>query len=135
MSLANQLKNHNQTIMYFYPKDDTPGCTIEAKDFSTYYNIFLKHNIGIVGISRDTEASHCDFIEKHGLTIPLISDTDLTLHKQFWTRGEKNNYGKIIQGVIRSTFLLDKSGNILKERRNVKATGHVEKIMKELNIK
>ena len=83
MSLANQLKNHNQTIVYFYPKDDTPGCTIEAKDFSTYYDIFLKHDIGIVGISRDTEASHCDFIEKHGLTIPLISDTDLILHKQF----------------------------------------------------
>ncbi|HCB51270.1 TPA: hypothetical protein DEP21_01655 [Patescibacteria group bacterium] len=83
MNLTDHLKQNKQTIVYFYPKDNTPGCTIEAKDFSTYYDKFLKHDIGVVGISRDSYESHCKFIEKHGLTIPLITDSDLTLHKQF----------------------------------------------------
>jgi len=83
MTLSDHLKEHKQTILYFYPKDDTPGCTIEAKDFSTHYQTFLKHDIGIIGVSRDSYESHCKFIEKYGLTIPLITDNDLILHKQF----------------------------------------------------
>ena len=128
------LKKNKKTIIYFYPKDDTPGCTIEAKDFSDEYAAFLKQGIGIYGVSKDVDVSHCNFISKHNLSIPLISDPDLILHKKFGARGEKNTYGKISQWTIRSTFLLDQEGKILKSRTNVKATGHVAKIMKELEI-
>jgi len=126
------LKTHKKTILYFYPRDNTPGCTIEAKDFSTHLKTFLNNDIQVIGVSKDSEESHCGFIEKQELTIPLISDPDLILHKQFWARGEKNMYGKISQWTIRSTFLLDQSGKILKERRKVKAAWHIEKIIKEI---
>lgn len=129
------LKNHPQTIIYFYPKDDTPGCTIEAHDFSTHKELFNKNDIGIVGISKDSEASHCKFIEKHQLTIDLIADEDLSLHKKFGARWEKNMYGKMVQWTIRSTFLVNQQWKIIKERSNVRANGHVEKILEELRIK
>jgi peroxiredoxin Q/BCP len=80
------IKKYRQTIVYFYPKDNTPGCTMEAKDFSTNKKLFDDKSIGIVGISKDSVESHCRFIEKHDLTIDLISDTDLELHKQFGVR-------------------------------------------------
>lgn len=131
-TLETLLKKAKQTLLYFYPKDNTPGCTLEARDFSTHFKTFLDKWIQVVGVSKDSEKSHCGFIEKQQLTIPLISDPELILHKEFWTRGEKNNYGKISMWTIRSTFLLDQSGKIIKERRNVKTTGHVEKIIKEL---
>ncbi|AHB41612.1 hypothetical protein P148_SR1C00001G0823 [candidate division SR1 bacterium RAAC1_SR1_1] len=133
-TLSDLFKKSKQTLLYFYPKDNTPGCTLEARDFSLHLKTFLEKGIQVIGVSKDSEKSHCGFIEKQELTIPLISDPELILHKQFGTRGEKNNYGKISQGTIRSTFLLDQSGKILKERRNVKATGHVEKLMKEIML-
>lgn len=77
------LKKYPQTIVYFYPKDNTPGCTIEAHDFSTHKELFNKNGIGIVGISKDSEASHDKFIEKQCLTIDLLTDEDLSLHKKF----------------------------------------------------
>jgi peroxiredoxin Q/BCP len=82
-TLLSYLSKFPQTIVYFYPKDNTPGCTIEAHDFSTHKKDFEKHNIGIVGISKDSAASHAKFIEKECLTIDLISDESLALHKQF----------------------------------------------------
>lgn len=126
------LKRNPRTIIYFYPKDDTPWCTIEAKDFSDKYIECMKHNISVYGISKDPDKSHCNFISKHGLSIPLISDPELILHKKFGAWWEKNMYGKKVQWTIRSTFLLDQDGKILKEWNNVKAAGHVEKIMKEI---
>jgi peroxiredoxin Q/BCP len=133
--LLSFLKKYPQTILYFYPKDNTPGCTIEAHDFSTYKDIFNKNGIGIVWISKDSEKSHNNFIEKQCLTIDLLSDENLSLHKQFWAWWEKNMYGKIVQWTIRSTFLLDQHGKIVKAWKNVKAAGHVEKIIKELDLK
>lgn len=121
-----------QTILYFYPKDNTPGCSLEAREFSQHLQTFLDAGIQVIGVSRDSGASHCNFISKQGLTIPLVSDPDLDLHKQFGAWGEKKNYGKIFEGTIRSTFLLDQQGNILKAWRNVKATGHVARLLKEL---
>jgi len=129
------LKRNEKTIIYFYPKDNTSWCTIEAKDFSDEYITFLKNGIWIYGISKDTDGSHCNFISKNNLSIPLISDPEFTLHKKFGARGEKNMYGKIVQWTMRSTFLLDQKGEIVKEWKNVKAAGHVEKLIKELELK
>lgn len=128
------LKKYKQTIVYFYPRDNTPGCTIQAHDFSINKELFNKNWIGIVGVSKDSEESHCKFIEKQNLTIDLISDEDLILHKQFSVRWEKNMYGKKTMWVIRSTFLLDQNWKVLKEWKNVKANGHVEKVIRELGI-
>ena len=133
--LTSFLKKNKQTIIYFYPKDNTPGCTIEAHDFSIHKETFNKNGIGILGISKDSEKSHSNFIEKQCLTIDLLSDEDLWLHKEFGAWWEKNMYGKIVQWTIRSTFLLDQNGKIVKEWKNVKAAGHVEKLIKELNLK
>ena len=134
MEFSDLLKKAKQTLLYFYPQDETPGCTLEAITFTIYLQTFLDHGIQVVWVSKDSSESHCKFIEKDGLQIPLISDPDLTLHKQFGARGEKNMYGKIYEGTIRSTFLLAPSGEILKARRNVKATGHVEKVLRELKL-
>lgn len=120
------------TILYFYPKDNTPGCSLEARTFSSLLSEFEQRGVQIIGVSRDSSDSHCSFISKQGLTIGLITDAELTLHRQFAARGEKKNYGKIYEGTIRSTFLLDSKGQILKERRNVKATGHAERVLKEI---
>ena len=120
------------TILYFYPKDNTPGCSLEARTFSSLLPEFEQRGVQIIGVSRDSSASHCSFISKQALTIGLITDAELTLHRQFAARGEKKNYGKIYEGTIRSTFLLDSKGQILKERRNVKATGHAERVLKEI---
>ncbi len=128
------LQKNPRTIIYFYPKDDTPWCTIEAKDFSDTYIEFMQHHISVYGISKDPDKAHCNFISKHGLSIPLISDPELILHKKFGAWWEKNMYGKKIQWTIRSTFLLDQKGKIIKQWNNVKAKWHVENIMKELKL-
>lgn len=120
------------TLLYFYPKDNTPGCFLEARDFSNLLPELQKFGIQIVGVSRDSLKSHCAFMQKQSLQIGLISDPDLLLHKQFWAWGEKKNYGKVFEGTIRSTFLLNEAWEILKERRNVKATGHAARVLKEL---
>lgn len=133
MNLTSILSTSGRTLLYFYPKDDTPGCTLEAQDFTRLVPEFQALGIQIIGVSRDSEVSHEKFCNKHSLGITLISDESGELHEQFGVIGEKKNYGKVYIGVIRSTFLLDKSGAIVKEWRNVKATGHAEKILKELS--
>ncbi len=96
-----------RTLLYFYPKDNTPGCTLEAQDFTRLKNDFAKLGIQIIGVSKDSEASHEKFTSSCHLGIELISDTDGSLHEEFGVIGEKKNYGKVYIGVIRSTFLLD----------------------------
>ncbi|MBC7498447.1 peroxiredoxin [Candidatus Gracilibacteria bacterium] len=132
MTLSSILKLSRYTLIYFYPKDDTPGCTLEAQDFTGLVPDFAKLAIQIVGVSKDSEISHAKFCNKYDLGITLISDIDGSLHEQFAVIGEKKNYGKVYIGVIRSTFLLDNTGEILKEWRNVKATGHAEKVLREV---
>lgn len=128
------LGNYKNTLLYFYPKDNTPWCSIQATDFSKYKSLFNKNWIWILGVSKDSCKSHINFVEKQNLSIDLISDENLELHNKFNIIWEKKNYGKIYQWVIRSTFLLDQKWNIVKEWRNVKAKWHVEKVMKELAI-
>lgn len=121
-----------KTLLFFYPKDNTPGCTTENKDFSALKEDFLKKWIVIIGVSKDSIDSHASFIQKQNLTIDLISDPDLVLHKELWAYWEKNNYGKIVQWVIRSTFLLNSSGKILQEWKNIKATWHAQRILQQV---
>jgi thioredoxin-dependent peroxiredoxin len=132
MNLTSFLSQFPRTLLYFYPKDDTPGCTLEAQDFTRLLPDFTELGIQIIGVSKDSEASHEKFCNKYDLAIKLISDNDGLLHEQYSVIGEKKNYGKAYIGVIRSTFLIDQSGKILHEWRNVKATGHAEKVLREV---
>lgn len=122
----------DKTLLFFYPKDNTPGCTVENKDFSCMGDYFGKLWITLVWVSKDSPESHKKFISDHSLSVDLISDPDLTLHKELWAYGEKNNYGKIVTGVIRSTFLFDKNGNIIREWGNVRAKWHAAKVLREI---
>lgn len=128
------ISGHKYLVLYFYPKDNTPGCTLEAKDFSCMKQEFLDLGVLILGVSKDSEQSHNNFIEKQDLKITLVSDEDLSLHKLFGVWWEKKNYGKTYLWVIRSTFLLDQSGTIVKEWRNVRAKGHVQRVLDFIKI-
>lgn len=132
MNLISLLSQSPLTLLYFYPKDDTPGCTLEASDFTRLKSEFEALGIHIIWISKDSETSHAKFCNKYNLGIQLVSDEDESLHNQFGVIGEKKNYGKVYIGVIRSTFLLDSQWKIIKEWRNVKATGHAEKVLREI---
>jgi peroxiredoxin Q/BCP len=131
-TLDDLLSRSPYTLLYFYPKDNTPGCTTEAQDFSSLQDQFAELDVQVVWVSKDSTSSHCNFRDKHELTIPLLSDPDLTLHKQFGARGEKNIYGKVKEGVIRSTSLLDQSGTTIHSWTNVKAKWHAERVLREL---
>lgn len=131
LTLGELLAKSPKTILYFYPKDNTPGCTMEAQDFTRLRAEFASEGISIIGVSKDSAASHQKFQNGCSLGIDLISDGG-TLVDVFGVMGEKNMYGKIVFGMKRSTFLLDASGAILREWRNVKATGHAEKVLREI---
>ena len=131
-TLARLFARSPKTVLYFYPKDNTPGCTTEAQEFTALKDRFAQSGVQIVGVSSDSAASHQKFGISCALGIDLISDDDGELHRMFGAIGEKNNYGKISVGVIRSTFLLDVSGNVLREWRNVSAAGHAGKVLESL---
>lgn len=118
-------------ILYFYPKDNTAGCTTEALEFSSLVDEFEKLNATIVGISPDSVDSHCKFIEKQNLKITLLSDPDRQVAESYKAYGEKKMYGKTVKGIIRSTFII-KENKILKAYYNVKAKGHAEKVLEDL---
>ncbi len=132
LSLKEIFSFSDKTLLYFYPKDNTPGCTVENKDFSCMVQDYRALWITLVGVSKDSIESHKKFISDQDLQVDLISDPDLTLHKELWAYGEKNNYGKIVTGVIRSTFLFDKQWSILQEWRNVRAKWHGAKVLREI---
>ncbi len=115
------------TVLYFYPKDDTPGCTLETKDFNLFYNKFKKLNCEIYGISKDTLESHIKFKKKYKVKFELLSDENKITIKDFKVWGKKKFMGKEFMGLIRSTFLLKKN-IVVKEWRNVRVKGHVEEI-------
>lgn len=119
-------------IMFFYPKAMTPGCTQEACDFRDSYDELLEAGYRIVGVSPDAPEANARFREKEGLPFPLLSDEDHSLAEELGAWGPKKLYGKEVIGLIRSTFVLDPEGNLEHEYRNVKATGHVDRLKKEL---
>jgi len=124
---SEDLKGQN-LVIYFYPKDDTPGCTVEAKDFSKTKNKFSKLNTKILGVSKDNIDKHKKFITKHSLTIDLISD-DGSICEKFGVWVEKSMYGKKYMGIERATFLFDQNLKLIKIWRNVKVKGHVDEVL------
>ncbi|MDO4909380.1 MAG: thioredoxin-dependent thiol peroxidase [Corynebacterium sp.] len=121
-----------RVLVYFYPRANTPGCTKEACDFRDSLAPLNDLGIAVVGISPDKVEKLQKFREDHELNFPLLSDADKTVMQEWGAFGEKKNYGKIVQGVIRSTFLVEADGTIGFAKYNVKATGHVARIVKEL---
>ena len=119
-------------VLYFYPKDDTPGCTIEAQDFTSDFKTFTKLGATVIGCSPDSAESHQKFINKYKLQINLLSDPSRKMMSRYDAWGEKNMYGKISQGVIRSTVLIDPKGKVVKHWRRVKAKGHAQAVQKVL---
>jgi thioredoxin-dependent peroxiredoxin len=119
-------------VLYFYPRDNTPGCTREAQAFTAAKRAIEKAGGAVVGVSRDSLKSHQSFREKCGLGIPLLSDPDLTVHKAYGAWGEKTMYGKKVEGVLRSTFLV-KDGKVVRVFPNVKVDGHADAVVAALS--
>ena len=121
-----------RVLVYFYPRANTPGCTTEACDFRDSLTQLNDLGIEVVGISPDTVDKLVTFREKNNLTFPLLADPDKNVLKEWGAFGEKKNYGKIVEGVIRSTFLVGTDGTIELALYNVRATGHVARVIREL---
>ena len=127
----NKIKKKN-IILYFYPKDDTPGCTLEAKDFSKLNSIIGKKNTVVYGISKDSIESHLKFKKKYKLKFDLLSDEKLSVIKKYGVWGMKSFLGKKFKGIIRSTFLINSNGKIHKIWSNVRVKDHAKAVVKEI---
>lgn len=118
-----------RVVLYFYPKDSTPGCTTEGQDFSSLHKKFKKENTLIFGLSRESIKSHDNFKEKQGFVFELISDPEEIICNQFDVIKEKSMYGRKYMGIERSTFIIDEKGRLIKEWRKVKVTGHAQEVL------
>ena len=127
----NKIKNKN-IILYFYPKDDTPGCTIESKDFSKLNSLINKNNTIVVGISKDSIESHLKFKKKYNLKFNLLSDENLSVIKKYGVWGKKTFLGKKYMGIIRTTFLINSKGKIHKIWSNVRVKDHAKEVFDEV---
>lgn len=116
-------------VVYFYPKDSTPGCTTEAQGFRDLYPQFRQRHAEVIGVSRDSVKSHANFAGKQALPFPLVSDADETWCKAFDVIHEKVLYGKRHMGIVRSSFLIDPEGKLMQEWRNVKVPGHAQAVL------
>ncbi|GAB3600908.1 thioredoxin-dependent thiol peroxidase [Microbacterium tumbae] len=123
-----------KAVLYFYPAAMTPGCTTQACDFRDSISSLQGAGYRVVGISRDEPAKLAEFRDRDALTFTLLSDPDHAVHTAYGVWGEKMNYGKVIEGVIRSTFVLDEQGVITQALYNVKATGHVARLRRLLGV-
>jgi len=123
-----------KVIVYFYPAAMTPGCTKQACDFSDSLESLRGAGYEVLGLSKDAPAKLAKFRERDSLTIPLLSDPDLSVHRAYGAYGEKKLYGKTVEGVIRSTFVIDEDGVVERAAYNVKATGHVAKLRRDLDL-
>lgn len=123
-----------RVIVYFYPADDTPGCTAEACDFRDAYSDLDTAGYRIFGISPNDAASHRSFAQKHGLNFPLLVDEDHAVAEAYGAWGQRSLYGNTYMGIIRSTFVIDEDGRIERALYDVKAKGHVERLRSELGV-
>lgn len=121
-----------KVVLYFYPKDNTPGCTSQACGFSERYPRFLENGAVVLGVSRDSVASHKKFEEKYGLAFTLLSDPERKVIEAYDVWKEKNNYGKVSMGVVRTTYLIDEKGIIVRANDKVKAVEDPEKMLGEV---
>jgi peroxiredoxin Q/BCP len=119
-------------VIYFYPKDNTPGCTTEGEDFRDHINTFRRRKTVVLGVSRDSIQSHENFKAKYGFPFELLSDTDEKVCRLFDVIHEKNMYGRKVLGVVRSTFLIDADGILRREWRKVAVKGHVEEVLEAI---
>lgn len=120
-------------VIYFYPRDNTPGCTTEANDFQAASRKFKAREAIVVGVSKDSIDSHCRFADKYKLKFPLLSDPEGKMLERYGAWGEKNMYGKKSMGIIRSTVVLDPNGKVIKHFPKVKVNGHVEAVLATLD--
>ena len=123
-----------KVVLYFYPKDDTPGCTPEACNLRDNYKSLMDKGIQIIGVSADTEAKHQKFIEKYSLPFPLIADTEKEVIEAFGVWGEKKFMGKVYDGIHRVTYVIDEEGIVIKRFDKVKTKEHTEQILEALNL-
>lgn len=130
-SLSDLLTLGKDIVLYFYPKDDTPGCTQEACDFRDNFNR-ISDIATVVGVSPDSIASHKKFIEKHELNFILLSDPEHKVLEAYHAWGEKKMYGKTYQGVLRSTYIISQNGEIKEKWQTVKVKGHVDEVLNKL---
>ncbi len=121
-----------RVVLYFYPKDDTPGCTRESCDFQANLGALSKSGAVVLGVSRDGAAAHQRFRAKYGLTFPLLTDADRAVHEAYGAWGTKNMYGKKVEGVIRTTVLIDEAGNVARVFSPVKVDGHAAAVLAAL---
>ncbi len=119
-------------VLYFYPRDDTPGCTQEAKDFTTYLQELRKLNAVVLGVSKDSVSSHCSFQKKHQLQITLLSDEQGEMLQQYGVWQNKKFMGREFQGIVRTTYLIDPQGLIASVWENVKVNDHVQEVLEKL---
>lgn len=121
-----------KVVLYFYPRDDTPGCTTEAREFTALGAEFADAGAQVVGVSKDTVAKHDKFITKHDLGVALVSDAEGDVCERYGVWVEKNMYGKISMGIERATFLIGSDGKIIRVWRKVKAKGHAQEVLEAL---
>lgn len=119
-------------VLYVYPKDNTPGCTLEGQEFTALLGSFRRLGWEVVGLSKDSVKSHCTFIEKQGLAVPLLSDPTGSLVEALGAFGEKKLAGKTVQGILRTTFVVGPGGKVLKVYPKVKAEGHAAEVLADL---
>lgn len=119
-------------VLYFYPKDSTPGCTTEGRDFNALLPEFERRDAAVLGVSRDSVKSHDNFCARQGFKFPLVSDTDEALCRAFDVIKEKNMYGRKVMGIERSTFLIDPEGRIAAAWRKVRVPGHADAVLEAL---
>ncbi len=132
--LSDLLAQGKRVVLYFYPKDSTPGCTKQACDFRDNMGVLSSADVAVFGVSKDSAKSHQNFTEKQDLNFPLLLDTEGELLEKYGVWREKQNYGRTYMGIARSTFVIESDGTLSMAKYGVKATGHVARIMKHLEL-
>lgn len=127
---TNESIKGKKTVIYFYPRSNTPGCTKEAQSFQRVYDMLINNGINVIGISPDKQSAQIKFKEKYELPFILLSDEDKSVADKFGAYGEKKLYGKVSMGIIRSTFIVDEEGKVIKSYPKVKAAEHGEEVAK-----
>ena len=133
-NLSDLLAVGKRVVLYFYPKDSTPGCTKQACDFRDNMGVLSSADVAVFGVSKDSAKSHQNFTEKQELNFPLLLDTEGELLEKYGVWREKKNYGRTYMGIARSTFVIESDGTLSMAKYGVKATGHVARIMKHLEL-